>query len=194
MSVAEMAPLMTLEELLALPEDDIERDLFEGRLRERPCAIRTRWQAGASARLAHFLEEWAESLPEPLGQVVSGEAGFRLRRNPDTSVGIDVAFVSAEVIAATPAKSPYFEGPPVLAVEILSHSTTHGDMVEKIRAYLDAGVPLVWVVDPDLHSIVVHRPGAAPEMFNIHHELSGDPHLPGFRVAVARVFGVRPTA
>jgi len=194
MSVAEMTPPMTLEEMLALPGDDIERDLIEGRLRERPRTTRNRWHAGAEAKLARFLEQWAEALPEPLGQVVSGEAGFRIRRDPDTSFGIDVAFVSAEVIAATPAKSPYFEGPPVLAVEILSHSTTRGDMVEKIRAYLDAGVPLVWVVDPDLHAIVVHRPGAAPELFNIHHELSCDPRLPGFRVAVARVFGARPPA
>ena len=35
----------------------------------------------------------------------------------------------------------------------------------------------------------VHRAGAAPEMFNATQELTGDPELPGFRVAVARIFG-----
>jgi Uma2 family endonuclease len=61
-------------------------------------------------------------------------------------------------------------------------------MVEKIRAYLDAGVALVWLVDPDFRTVVVYRPDAAPQMFNIEHELSGEPHLPGFVVAVARLF------
>jgi Uma2 family endonuclease len=179
---------MTLEEMLALPEADVERDLFEGQLVERPMTKRNRWHSGIEARLARFLDVWLETQPEPRGQIFSGEGGFRLRRNPDTSVGIDVAYVSAEVIAATPETSPYIEGPPILAVEILSPSNLHGEMVEKIRAYLDAGVALVWLVDPDFRTVVVYRPDAAPQMFNIEHELSGEPHLPGFVVAVARLF------
>ena len=61
-------------------------------------------------------------------------------------------------------------------------------MVEKIRAYLDAGVALVWLVDPDFRTVIVYRPDAAPQMFNVQQELSGEPHLPGFRTAVARIF------
>jgi hypothetical protein len=36
--------------------------------------------------------------------------------------------------------------------------------------------------------VMVHRPDAEPELFNIRQELSGEPHLPGFRVPVARLF------
>ena len=179
---------MTLEEMLALPAADVDRDLIEGRLVERPMTKRNRWHGRAETRLAYLLEVWLETLPEPRGEIVSGEAGFRIRRNPDTSVGIDVAYVSAEVIAATPEKSPYLEGTPILAVEILSPSNLHGELVEKIRAYLKAGVALVWVVDPDFRTVVVYRTDAAPQMFNVQQELSGEPHLPGFRVAVARIF------
>ena len=182
--------LMTLEEMLDLPGADVERDLIEGRLVERPMTKRNRWHARVEIRIGFLLERWLETLPEPRGEIVGGEAGFRIRRNPDTSFGIDVAYVSAEVIAATPETSPYLEGPPVLAVEILSPSNLHGEMVEKIRAYLDAGVSLVWLVDPDFRTVIVYRPDGAPEMFNIHQELSGEPHLPGFRTAVARIFGV----
>ena len=181
---------MTLEEMLALPDDDVERDLIEGRLLERPMTKRNRWHGRSETRLAHLLERWLEAQPEPRGEIVSGEAGFRIRRDPDTSVGIDVAYVSAEVIAATPESSPYFEGPPILAVEILSPSNLHGEMVDKIRAYLKAGVPLVWVVDPSFRTVIVYRPDGEPELFNVHQELSGGPHLPGFRTAVAGIFGV----
>ena len=149
---------------------------------------RNRWHARAESRLTYLLESWLDGLPEPRGQILSGEAGFRLRRDPDTSFGIDVAYVSAEVIAATPATSPYIEGPPVLAAEILSPSTVHGDMVTKIRAYLDLGVRVVWIVDPDFQTVVVYRPGVAPEMFNVTHELTGGGELPGFRAGVTSIF------
>lgn len=182
--------LMTQEEMFALPGGDVDRELIGGRLRERPMTKRNRWHASVEARMAFILGRWLETIPEPRGEILSGEGGFRIRRDPDTSVGIDVAYVSAEVIAATPARSPYLEGPPILAVEILSHSNTHGEMVEKIRAYLEAGVPLVWLVDPDFRTVTVHRPDAAPELFNVDRELAGGPHLPGFRTPVARIFGL----
>ncbi len=179
---------MTLEEMLGLPEADVERDLIEGQLVERPMTKRSRWHGGAEARVARLLDVWLETQPEPRGQIVGAETGFRIRRNPDTSFGIDVAYVSAEVVAATPETSPYFEGPPILAVEILSSSNTHGEMVTKIRAYLDAGVALVWLVDPDFRTVSVYRPEMAPQMFNVEQELLAEPHLPGFRTTVARIF------
>ena len=41
-------------------------------------------------RLARFLEGWLERQPEPRGQILAGEAGIILRRDPDTMVGVDV--------------------------------------------------------------------------------------------------------
>ena len=182
--------LMTMEEMLALPEGDVQRELIDGKLVERPMTVRNRWHAGVEARLAGILDRWLLTLPTPRGEIVSGEAGFRIRRNPDTVVGIDVAYVSAEVIAATPATSPYFEGPPILAVEILSPTNQHGEMVDKIRAYLAAGVRLVWLVDPDFHTVIVYRPDGPPDLFNVQRELTGEPHLPGFQTTVERIFGL----
>ena len=184
---SDLTPEMTLEQVLLLP-DDLKRDLIDGRLVEYPMTMRNRWHARTEFRLCHLLGLWLDTMPEPRGEVVSGEAGFRLRRNPDTSYGIDLAYVSAEVFAATPDTSPYIEGPPILAIEILSPSTVNGHLVKKIRSYLTLGVPLVWIVDPDFRTVVVHRPGVAPEMFNITHELTGGAELPGFRVRVAAIF------
>jgi len=120
--------------------------------------------------------------------IVSGEAGFRLRRDPDSTVGIDVAYVSAEV-AARELDAAYFEGPPVLAVEILSPSDKQEEIDEKVELYLETGVAIVWVVNPRLKTICVYRPGADPELFSQRHDLTAEPHLPGFRVKVASLFG-----
>jgi Uma2 family endonuclease len=178
---------MTTEELLALPEDGVDRELIRGQLREKPVTRRDRWHSRVEATSVHFLGSWLDTQPEPRGQVVSGEAGFRLRRDPDSTVGIDVAYISAEV-AAVNADAVYFDGPPVLAVEILSPSDKQEEIDEKVELYLETGVAIIWIVNPRLKTVCVYRPGADPEMFNERHELTAEPHLPGFRVKVARLF------
>jgi len=189
-AVAPSPATMTTEELLALPDDGMDRQLIRGELREQPMTMRNRFHSGIEPLVAYLLVQWLIGQPEPRGRVVSGEAGFRLRRDPDTSVGIDVAYVSADVIAATPATSAFFEGPPVLAVEILSPSDKQEDIDDKVALYLELGVAIVWVLSPRFRTVVVHRPGLEPELFNALQELSAEPHLPGLRVPVARLFGV----
>src|SRR5829696_2645871 len=95
------APLMTTEELLALPQADVERQLIRGELREKRITRRNRRHSRTEANLAYFLGHWLRQQPEPRGEVLDGEAGFRLRRDPDTTVGIDVAYISAELSAST---------------------------------------------------------------------------------------------
>jgi Uma2 family endonuclease len=46
----------------------------------------------------------------------------------------------------------------------------------------------VWVIDPHCRTVLIYRPGAEPEMANVRQELSDEPHLPGFRVPVAKLF------
>ena len=187
-AVAPTPATMTTEQMLALPDDGMDRELIRGELREKPMTKRNRKHSRVETRVAKHLDNWLDTQPEPRGQIVSGEAGFRLRRDPDSTVGIDVAYASAELVAGTGEDAAYYDGPPVLAVEILSPSDKHQEVVEKIREYLGAGT-VVWEVDPDFRRVSVHRPGQESETFSALQELSGEPYLPGFRVAVARIFG-----
>jgi Uma2 family endonuclease len=180
--------LMTVEEFLALPKDGISRELIRGRVKERGLSYHNRFHSRVEARISRFLGNWLEERPEPWGEILSGEAAFRLRGTPESLVGIDVAFASPELIAATEDRQKIFDGPPILAVEILSPSDTHEDVIEKIRLYHEMGV-VVWEVDPDLRVVHVHRPGREPEMFTRSQELTTEPELPGFHVPVARIFG-----
>ena len=102
-------------------------------------------------------------------------------------IEIDVAYASADLVARTDRTTAFFDGSPVLAVEILSPSDKHEDVVEKIRLYLEAGV-VVWEVDPDFRRVSVHHCGQEPQGLNAMRELSADPDLHGFRVAVASTF------
>lgn len=198
---------MTVEEFLALPDDGVHRELINGEVRvivqepwddpnapvipvaavERPMTIRNRVHCRVETKFAMHLGIWLESQPAPRGEILTGEVGFRMGGPDDSAVGIDVAFASPELVAATPEDQRLFLGPPTLAVEILSPSDTHKDVVDMIKNYLRHGV-VVWVADPDLRTVGVHRPGLPPEAFNDRQELVGDPYLPGFRVAVAKLF------
>jgi Uma2 family endonuclease len=192
MAVAEAPTLMTTEELLALPDDGVERWLIRGQLREqrgeKSMTVRNRWHSRTMTRVAKFLDNWLDQQPEPHGSVLCGEAGVRLRRNPESTVGVDVVYVSAELAAQESDETSLIDGVPVLVVEILSPNDTQENIEEKIDTYLEAGVPLVWLVNPYRRTVVIHRAGEEPVMVNVRQELSGEPNLPGFRVAVARLF------
>lgn len=192
MSTLAPPKLMTTEELLALPDDGVERWLIRGQLREAKrengMTRRNRRHSRGMGKLAYFLEDWRLRQPEPRGEVLVGDAAFRLSQNPDVTVGIDLAYIPPQLVATLPEDVYLIDGLPLLAAEILSPSDDQDDILEKVAAYLDAGVPLVWALEPVFRTVTVYRPGVPPEMFNELHELSGDPHLPGFLVRVADFF------
>jgi Uma2 family endonuclease len=185
-SMSSATQLMTTGELLALPDDGIERELIRGGLREKPATRKRRLQARTEASIAGLIGHWLETAPG--GTVYSGEVGCILRRDPDSTVGIDVAFLSSEQESAQADATTSLEGPPTLAVEILSPSDKHERITEKVDEYLNCGVELVWVVDPHFRTVTVHRRDAAPELFNENQNLIAEPHLPGFDVAVREIF------
>lgn len=178
--------MTTTQQLLSLPDDGIERELIRGELREEPMMRKSRLQARAEASLVGLLGMWLNTAPG--GEVYSGEVGCILRRAPDSTVGINVAYLSSEQESAQSDVMTFVEGPPTLAVEILSPSDKHERITEKVDEYLDCGVALVWVVDPHFHTVTVHHRDIAPELFNENQDLTAEPHLPGFQVAVKEIF------
>src|SRR5438876_636663 len=124
MSIAE-SQLLTTEQLLAMPEDGKERWLINGELRQKEMTRRNRGHSRVEANIAGLLVAWNRQQPAPRGEVLVGEAGVRLRRNPDTSVGVDVAYLSAETAQANTDDKSFVEGAPLLVVEILSPSDKH---------------------------------------------------------------------
>lgn len=190
MSLAELPALMTTEQLYDLPDDGVDRELIRGELLEDPTTRRNPQHSGAEAKIAHYLLQWNDTQPEPRGRVYSGEASFRLRRDPDSTVGIDVAYASTDLpLVKIPGQGAAFlDGPPILAVEIVSPSDTYEKVATKILEYLACGVPIVWLADPTFRTVMSFRPDREPELFNALHDLTAEPTLPGFRVAVARIF------
>lgn len=182
------SPSLTTTELLAMPENGMDRWLVAGELRECPMPTRNRFHSRAMTCTATELELWLRTQPAPRSQILTGDAGVRLRRNPDTTVGVDVVYISSDVLTRQSATVTIIDGIPRLAVEILSPSDMVEHVNEKIDSYLDAGVPWVWILEPHRRMVTTYRPGFDPELFTLRDELKDDAILPGFRVQVAKLF------
>ena len=77
---------------------------------------------------------------------------------------------------------------PTLAVEVLSHINTLGEMTLKRQDYFASGVELVWEVDPETRTIDVYTSTTNVRTLTVADTLDGGAVLPGFAVAVGDVF------
>jgi Uma2 family endonuclease len=122
-----------------------------------------------------------------LGAVFAAETGFIIERNPDTVLAPDVAFVERDRIHLMPEEG-YFPGPPDLAVEVLSPNDKAGEVLAKVRRWLDAGCRAVWIADPKERTIMVHRKDQPLGTWTEGETLTDEALLPDFELDVAKVF------
>lgn len=114
-----------------------------------------------------------------------------LRGDADCSYGIDIAYVAQEILDRQTDESTMIDGAPTLAIEVLSPSDTVEGIQEKIEALLSAGTACVWIVDPHFETIQEYRKGRKSKLFTTDDEITVEPEMPGFRVAVSRIFNRR---
>jgi Uma2 family endonuclease len=123
-----------------------------------------------------------------LGKVFSTETGFTIARDPDTVRAPDAAFIHKDHLPATPPEEAFWPGPPDLAVEVVSPGDTTGEIDDKVKAWLDAGSAMVWVVNPKWRSVTVYRSATDIKTLTENDELSGQDVMPGFRCRLREIF------
>jgi Uma2 family endonuclease len=182
--------LLAAEELLRLPEDEWCYELVEGRLvRMSPTGNRHgRIVMALLLAVGRFLEE------RPLGTVFPGETGFWISPEgaPDTVLAPDLAFVRAGR-EPDPQEVGYPRLAPDLVVEVASPSQGRAEMGAKAQRWLSAGVPLVWIVLPEVRAVEVWRGGERARTMTVNDALSGDDLLPGFVLPVRNLFPSIPS-
>jgi Uma2 family endonuclease len=175
------SPLMTAEELLHLNIPDKRTELVRGRLIVRePAGYR---HGAVTMKIAGRLFEHVELTG--VGQLLAAETGFTLFRNPDTVRAPDVGFVRQDRIPTETRGFP--EMCPDLAVEVLSPDDRPGETLAKVGDWLEAGVRLVWVIDPERRIARVYRPDGTESLLTESDELGGEDVLPGFRCALSSI-------
>ena len=179
--------LMTAEELMELPDDDLRHELINGELITMPVPRlpHGRTEARLSSRLTQFV------LDHDLGEVFTN-SGFQLTWKPDTVVGPDIAFVSKERLEQVGDVTGYWQGPADLAVEIYMPGYRPGKVSERIARLFSAGTKQVWIVHLKHRTVAVYRSESDITTFSGSEYLEAQDLLPGFRISLDKIFGPPP--
>jgi Uma2 family endonuclease len=178
--------LMTAEELAALPDDGVRRELVRGEVVTMAAAgyLHGRIAAQICRRLGNHAAETGA------GEVVTAEAGFVLGRDPDTVRVPDVGFIlAARVPCGDP--STMVDMAADIAVEVVSPNDRPREVAAKAVEWLEGGAQAVWVVWPEERRLQVWRSPSETETLGADDTLTCDDLLPGFSLSLADLFTPR---
>jgi Uma2 family endonuclease len=128
--------------------------------------------------------------------ITAGEAGM-LEILPDQIRIPDASFISWERLEGS--GFPEQAAPdlaPDLAVEVLSTENTERELRRKLDEYFEAGVRLVWYVDPATKTVTAYTAPADAVVLTEADTLTGGDVLPGFEASLRDLFATptRPGA
>ena len=179
--------LLTIADVAALPSSlpsgDVRYELDNGRLIIKPPPGAD--HGSGQGRLATHLFVQGEFRGH--GKAFA-EVGVVLKRNPDSLVGADNAFVCSRSLPIKKSPEGYLETIPEVIAEVRSKNDTTKEIQDKVAAYHRAGVVVVWVPDPATRTLTVYRAAQQPVVLKADDLLTVPDLIPGFQVAVRELF------
>ena len=142
---------LTYDDYVGLPDDGRRYEIIGGELEVSPAPAPK--HQGVSLNLAVVLHGHVQA--RGLGTVYYAPIDVILAR--DSIVQPDLVFVTAGRESIVTARA--IEGPPDLAVEILSPWSDQRDRVAKAELYARYGVRHYWIVDPEARTLEMYEPG-----------------------------------
>ena len=178
---------ITPDDLLAMPDGE-SFELVNGQLVEREMGFKSSRIGGELfGRLKSFCDA------KHLGWVLPADAGYRCFSDDGDKVRKpDVSFVDGKRLAAKDEPEGFATFAPDLAVEVISPNELFEDVMVKVSEYLDAGVRLVWVIDPATRRVHIYRPDSGI-ILTSKDTLDGEAVIPGFHCPINDLF-VPPSA
>jgi Uma2 family endonuclease len=177
---------LTVEEFLALPENDTAYEFVNGE------AVAKYKNEQMSPKFFHsstigalfiLLSAWAQEQ----GRVVV-EWGVKLTRNQENWISVpNLTYVSYNCLPADWLKDEACPVIPELVIEIISPGQTFGDMIDKATYYLQAGILLVWIVDTISQTITVFTLSSLPVTFRGNQIISQE-ILPRLEITPHTIF------
>jgi Uma2 family endonuclease len=175
-------PLLTAKDLLEMGEEAEWCELVDGELvKMSPSSLpEARVVRTILLLLGIFVSQ------HRLGEVFGPDLGYEL--TPHRVRAPDISFVSAEKIVAYGNPRGFAKLVPGLVVEVISPDVKYGYLQRKIRDYFEAGVRLLWLVDPDMQTVTVYHSLVDPRVLTASATLAGEDVVPGFSCQVAELF------
>lgn len=177
------AGYVTVEEFASMPNIG-QWELIKGELIEAAPASSLPSRVGGRS-YAQFVLQLED---KGLGWAYPADAGFILFDDRSTVRSPDAAFVSKERLPTEP--NGFVPVAPDLAVEVMSPSDRMSDALSKVAMYLDAGVAMVWLVDPEQRTVTIFQPERAIDIVHGDAILDGGDIVPGLSILLTSIFPV----
>ncbi len=145
----------------------------------------TGWESGnRNSKLTARLEFWADA--DGTGLTFDSSTGFKLPNGANRSP--DASWVSRErLIALNPDPAKFLPMAPDFVAELRSATDSLETLRRKMQEYIDNGVRLGWLIDPQNQCVEIYRPGQEVEILRAPTSLSGEDVLPGFVLYLANI-------
>jgi Uma2 family endonuclease len=132
---------------------------------------------------------WSYTRQRKKGYVCSNDMGLVLEREPDTVRGPDISlYLETRKLKDLEVKWP--KRLPKLIVEVLSPNDRRSKMQKRIYKFLEKGVAMVWLLDPEEETLTIFLPNRQPIVLEGDEEVSGLRALPEFRCKVSDFFAM----
>ncbi len=177
-------PLLTAEEFGRRPDPGYPEELVEGRI--VATALPKARHGFCCAEVVFYIRLYLAE--HDLGRVISNDAGVLTHRGPDSLRGPDVAYYSYAKLPKGPLPEGYPDVPPDLIIEVLSPSDQWRKVLEKVAEYLNVGVSVVGVLDPERSALFLFDGDEPVRILGPADELTLPALLGDFRVVVGRFF------
>jgi len=123
-----------------------------------------------------------------LGQVFDSSTGFKLSngavRSPDVSWVANSKWNSL----TKQQKRKFVPLDPDFVLELMSPTDDLDKLQNKMKEYINCGVNLGWLINPDDRQVEIYRPGKKKEVLNNPLTLSGEEILSGLVVDLSEIF------
>jgi Uma2 family endonuclease len=157
-------------------------ELIDGTLVEKLMAS---MEGALAAALIHLIYAFADT--HRLGVVLAPDGLLRIL--PGQVRAPDVSFIRWERFPDRRLlEQPIFPLAPNLAIEVLSESNTATEMERKLHEYFEAGVELVWYIDPRTRTAQTFASVDRCLEIGPRGSLSGGGVIPGFELRLADLF------
>ena len=130
--------------------------------------------------IAYQLQSWSRQ--NQLGIAFDSSTGFKLPNGANRSPDASWIAIAKWNQLTDKQKQKFLPLCPDFAIELLSPSDKLSRTQAKMREYLDNGMQLGWLINPQTQQVEIYRQDKQVEVLNCPHSLSAENLLPNFNL------------
>ncbi len=122
------------------------------------------------------------------GKVFDSSTGFRLSNDAVRSPDVSWIPLSQWNSLTKQQRRKYLPIDPYFVIELMSPTDILSNVQNKMREYMNCGVKLGWLINPDDRQVEIYRHGQDKEVLDNPQTLSGENIMPNLVVSLEEIF------